>query len=174
MSLGHLYVFLGEVCVQVLCPFFNWVVCLPILCFETFHNLIDISIISKGISFCKLLFWFSIIMWNFYNVMHVTEVYSLNYSTVYHNVFVHSSVVGDIPRILLCIMCTYIFVHIIHRLLYPWHVIIIPMHNEHPYFSLKTLGKKVHIICSKHSRLFLFLIYLFIFAVINSIDHSVM
>ena len=29
MSLGPLYVFLGEVCVQVLCPFFNWIVCLP-------------------------------------------------------------------------------------------------------------------------------------------------
>ena len=29
MSLGPLYVFLGEVSVQILCPFFNWVVCLP-------------------------------------------------------------------------------------------------------------------------------------------------
>ena len=29
MSLGLLYVLLGEVSVQVLCPFFNWVVCLP-------------------------------------------------------------------------------------------------------------------------------------------------
>ena len=29
MSLGPLYVFLGEMSVQVLCPFFNWVVCLP-------------------------------------------------------------------------------------------------------------------------------------------------
>ena len=29
MSLGPLHVFLGEVCVQVLCPFFNWVVCFP-------------------------------------------------------------------------------------------------------------------------------------------------
>ena len=29
MSLGPLYVFLGEVSVQVLCPFFKWVVCLP-------------------------------------------------------------------------------------------------------------------------------------------------
>ena len=29
MSLGPLYVFLGEVSVQVLCPFFNWVVCFP-------------------------------------------------------------------------------------------------------------------------------------------------
>ena len=29
MSLGPLYVYLGEVSVQVLCPFFKWVVCLP-------------------------------------------------------------------------------------------------------------------------------------------------
>ena len=29
MSLGPLYVFLGEVSVQVLCPFFNWVFCRP-------------------------------------------------------------------------------------------------------------------------------------------------
>ena len=31
MSLGPLYVLLGEVSVQVLCPFFNWVVCLPVV-----------------------------------------------------------------------------------------------------------------------------------------------
>ena len=37
MSLGPLYVFLGEVSVQVLCPFFNWVVCLPgVQCCEFF------------------------------------------------------------------------------------------------------------------------------------------
>ena len=29
MFLGPLYIFLGEVFVQVLCPFLNWVVCLP-------------------------------------------------------------------------------------------------------------------------------------------------
>ena len=29
MSLGPLYVFLGEMSVRVLCPFFHWVVCLP-------------------------------------------------------------------------------------------------------------------------------------------------
>ena len=29
MSLGPLSVLLGEVSVQVLCPFFNWIVCLP-------------------------------------------------------------------------------------------------------------------------------------------------
>ena len=29
MSLGPLYVFFREMSVQVFCPFFNWVVCLP-------------------------------------------------------------------------------------------------------------------------------------------------
>ena len=29
MSLGPLYVFLGEVSIQVFCPFFSWIVCLP-------------------------------------------------------------------------------------------------------------------------------------------------
>ena len=29
MSLGPLYVLLGEVSVQMLCKFFNWIVCLP-------------------------------------------------------------------------------------------------------------------------------------------------
>ena len=29
MSLGPLYVLLGKVSVQVFCPFFNWVVCVP-------------------------------------------------------------------------------------------------------------------------------------------------
>ena len=29
MSLGPLYVLLGEVSVQILCPFFNWIVCFP-------------------------------------------------------------------------------------------------------------------------------------------------
>ena len=29
MSLGHLYVLLGEVSIQILCPFFNWIVWLP-------------------------------------------------------------------------------------------------------------------------------------------------
>ena len=29
ISLGPLYVLLGEVSVQILCPFFNWIICLP-------------------------------------------------------------------------------------------------------------------------------------------------
>ena len=31
MSIGHLCVLFGEVSPQVLCPFFNWVVCLFVL-----------------------------------------------------------------------------------------------------------------------------------------------
>ena len=28
MSMGHLYVLFGEVSIQVLCSFFNWIICL--------------------------------------------------------------------------------------------------------------------------------------------------
>ena len=47
MSLGPLYVLLGEVSVQVLCPFFNWVICLP------------------GVELCKFLiyFWDQTLVW---------------------------------------------------------------------------------------------------------------
>ena len=31
MFLGHLYVFFGEMSIQVFCPFFDWVVCFLIL-----------------------------------------------------------------------------------------------------------------------------------------------
>ena len=27
MSIGHLYILLGEIYIQVLCPFFNWISC---------------------------------------------------------------------------------------------------------------------------------------------------
>ena len=42
-------------------------------------------------------------------------------------------------------------------LLYPWYVIITPMYNVHPYFSLKNLGKKVHI---RHGKVWYVLIYI--------------
>ena len=29
MPIGHVYVLFGEMSIQVLCPFFNWVVCPP-------------------------------------------------------------------------------------------------------------------------------------------------
>ena len=60
MSLGLQYVFLGEVSVQVLCPFFNWVVCLPGLqsC-EFFIYFGDLTLVLGII--CKYIFpygWF--------------------------------------------------------------------------------------------------------------------
>ena len=51
MSLGPLYVLLGEVSVQVLCPFFNWVVCLPgvELC-EFFINFVDQTLFEVSLA----------------------------------------------------------------------------------------------------------------------------
>ena len=40
----------------------------------------------------------------------------------------------------LCALCTG---------LYPWYVVIVPMYNAPPYFSLKKLGTKVHTIHGK-------------------------
>ena len=42
------------------------------------------------------------------------------------------------------------FVCIIHEIMYPWYVIIIPMYNAHPYFPLKNLGKKL---CITHRNI---------------------
>ena len=51
-------------------------------------------------------------------------------------------------------MHAHVFVCVIHRIITPIiipmvYVLIIPMYNVHPYFSLKNLGKKVRIIHSK-------------------------
>ena len=55
MSLGPLYVFLGEVAVQVLCPFFNWVVSLPrVQSCEFFKYFGDQTLVSGII--CKYVF----------------------------------------------------------------------------------------------------------------------
>ena len=49
MSLGPLYVFLGEVSVLVLCPFFNWIVCLlGVGSYEVFINFGDQTLV-RGI-----------------------------------------------------------------------------------------------------------------------------
>ena len=47
MSLGPLYVFLGEVSVQAPCPFFNWVVCLPGVESCEFLYILDIKPLSE-------------------------------------------------------------------------------------------------------------------------------
>ena len=47
MSLGPLYVLLGEVSVQVFCPFFNWVVCLPEVELCEFFIFLEIKPLSE-------------------------------------------------------------------------------------------------------------------------------
>ena len=47
MSLGPLYVLLGEVSVQVLCPFFNWIVYLPRI--ESYEFFIQFGDLYNGI-----------------------------------------------------------------------------------------------------------------------------
>ena len=54
MSLGPLYVFLGEVSIQVLCPFFNWVVCLPGLESCEFFIYFGDQNLTCGISFANV------------------------------------------------------------------------------------------------------------------------
>ena len=54
-----------------------------------------------------------------------------------------------------CITCTHMFMHVIHRLcplLYPWHVVIIPMYNMHPYVTLKNLSKKCTLYMAKYGN----------------------
>ena len=46
MSFGHLYVLLGEVSIQVLCPFFNLVVCSLVLSFGSSLYILDINPLS--------------------------------------------------------------------------------------------------------------------------------
>ena len=47
MSLGPLYVLLGEVSVQILCPFFNWIVCPPGLESCRFLYILEIKPLSE-------------------------------------------------------------------------------------------------------------------------------
>ena len=58
MSLGPFYVLLGEVCVEILCPFFTWVVCLPgVESCEFFIYFGDQSLVQGII--CKYIFPYS-------------------------------------------------------------------------------------------------------------------
>ena len=61
MSLGPLYVFLGEVSVQVLCPFYNWVACLlRMKLFEFFIYFGDQTLVSGIVGKYVFLYgWFS-------------------------------------------------------------------------------------------------------------------
>ena len=42
MSMGHLYVLLGEGPIWVLCPFLNWIICLP--GFESYKYLYNLEV----------------------------------------------------------------------------------------------------------------------------------
>ena len=55
MSLGPLYVLLGEVSVQVLCPFFNWIVCLPGVESCEFLHILEIKLFFE-VSFANIFF----------------------------------------------------------------------------------------------------------------------
>ena len=78
MSLGPLHVFLGEVCVQVLCPFFNWVVCLPgvescefLICFgdQTLVRGIIGKYVFPYVGSLYILMLFSLAMRKLFNLM---------------------------------------------------------------------------------------------------------
>ena len=88
MSLGPLYVFHGEVSVQVLCPFFNWAVCLPGVESCEFLNILEIRPLSEVSlanmfshtvgSLCKLVL-FSLAMQKLFYFDEIPLVYSLLY-----------------------------------------------------------------------------------------------
>ena len=54
-----------------------------------------------------------------------------------------------LPRIITLMFLCALYMGLLYPLLYPWYVIIIPMHSAHPYFPLKDLGKIIHNIHSK-------------------------
>ena len=64
MSIGHLYVLLGKESIQVLCPFFNWIVCLPSVESYEFFIYFGDQILFRGItgkyvfSYGQFLFYF--------------------------------------------------------------------------------------------------------------------
>ena len=68
MSLDPLYVLLGEVSVQVLCPFFSWIVCLPgvqsceffILDIKTLSEVSFANIVSHMVGSLFILLMFSL------------------------------------------------------------------------------------------------------------------
>ena len=51
MTVGHLYILLGEVWIQVLCSFFNWIVYLPgVELYEFFTDFGDQTLVQCSIS----------------------------------------------------------------------------------------------------------------------------
>ena len=80
MAMGPLYVLLGEVSVQVLCPFFNWVVCLPgvELC-EFFINFVDqtlfeVSLANMFSPYCWFSLYFNAVFFSHAEAFYFDEV----------------------------------------------------------------------------------------------------
>ena len=67
MHIGHLYVFFGEMSIQILCQFFNWAVCLFIIelqvffTYSSYKSLIWYMIYKCFLSFCGLFFTFLVV-----------------------------------------------------------------------------------------------------------------
>ena len=87
MSLAPLYVFLGDVSVQVLCPFFNWVVFLDwspvsslyILEIRTLSEVSLANMFSHTVGFLFILLMFSLAMQEFFYFDEVPFIYSFLY-----------------------------------------------------------------------------------------------
>ena len=102
MSLGLLYVCLGQVSVQVLCPFFNWVVCLPgVESYEFFIYLGDQTLVQGIIG--KYIFPYGWFPFHFADVfLAVQKLFNFMWSHLFILSFM-SLALGDIlVKILLC------------------------------------------------------------------------
>ena len=92
MSLGPLYVLLGEVSVQVLCPFFNWIVCLlGVEICELFIYFGDQTLVQDIIG--KYIFLYSWFTFHFANVFfsHAEAFYFDEVPFVYSFLYVPCS-----------------------------------------------------------------------------------
>ena len=102
MSLGPLYVFLGEVSVQDLCPFLNWVVCLPVVQSCEFFIYFEDRTLVQGI-IGKYVFPYSWFSFHFNAVSLVMQkIFNLMRSHLFIISFM-SLALGDISvKIFLC------------------------------------------------------------------------
>ena len=77
MSIDHLYVLLGKVSIQVLCPFFNWIVFLPGVESVSYLYILDF----KPLSEVSLASMFSHMVGSLFILM--TNLPSLKYTRLY-------------------------------------------------------------------------------------------
>ena len=97
MSLGLLYVLLGEVFVQVLCPFYNQIICLP--CIESYEFFIYFGGISLGKKFSNKFDSLFILMLRFFSC---AKAFYFNEIPLFI-LFFMSLALGDMSvRMLLC------------------------------------------------------------------------